>query len=92
MWRCYADSGLDAARSHYRNGTCYCSRPTQLERELCLCRNPGSKQCEGAAHDDPPLTAGDCVRDAADSVRLCQSPMLPSISIRTATPYLTPQR
>ena len=45
-----------------------------------------SVDAAASPHDDPPLTAGDCVRDAADSVRLCQSPMLPFHLHTAATP------
>ena len=53
-WRCYSNTDIDAAHTHYINGSCYCSRAKQLEQQLCLCRNPADpKQC-GPVPPSPP--------------------------------------
>jgi hypothetical protein len=56
-WRCYSNSGLDAAHEQYVNGSCYCSKAEDLLVELCLCQNsgrPGRHHCGPAPPPAPP--------------------------------------
>jgi hypothetical protein len=55
-WRCYSNSGLDGAHTHYVNGSCYCSRAKDLLVELCRCLNPTNPttKCGPAPPPAPP--------------------------------------
>ena len=63
-WRCYAANNINANHSAYDKGCCYCTRP-ELGAQFLECLN-GTM-----VPDDPPAEGGDCIRDGANSTRLC---------------------
>eukprot|EP01062_Namystynia_karyoxenos_P023162 TRINITY_DN18909_c0_g1_i1.p1 TRINITY_DN18909_c0_g1~~TRINITY_DN18909_c0_g1_i1.p1 ORF type:complete len:958 (+),score=99.68 TRINITY_DN18909_c0_g1_i1:290-2875(+) len=51
QWRCYAVSGLNAAKSEYKTGKDYCTRPVELASCLAACqtRRPADHFCSDPA-------------------------------------------
>ena len=56
-WRCYAPSVLDPTKTHFANGTCYCSMGVRLRDQCIACAGSGAKAACGAAPVPPPPPA-----------------------------------